>query len=86
MIATLLDEWLSVRMEPGQRAWLAQQEAPDISQTRFFLSFSACARACHGPLAASAAELRAADAALPGWQPRQWGQVDVARARLLLAR
>jgi hypothetical protein len=83
----LLLEWVSTRLDAPRRAWLTEQVETlerDPSDGALHLAMGLCPRQL-GPaaLALTAAELSAAEATLPGWQPRGWSLADAARIALL---
>lgn len=86
---TLLLEWLKIRLAPAASVWLGEKTnlfaagAPDKT---VFASFSACVRhAGKAPLALDPEDLRAAAAAVPGWNPSDWTRDEAARILLLAA-
>ena len=87
MPTKLLREWLMRQLEPGRGAWLAAQleslqEDPSDEALHIALGM-APRRLGKAELALAAADLAAAEKALPGWDPRGWSVTDAARILLL---
>jgi len=87
MPTNLLREWLMRQLEPGRGAWLAAQleslqEDPSDEALHIALGM-APRRLGKAELALAAADLAAAEKALPGWDPRGWSVTDAARILLL---
>ena len=85
-----LDEMLALRGGEPVRAWLGDRFAEigaGVSDDRFAQWISLASRfAPRGPLSPDPAECRAADAAVPGWNPERWTALEAVRVRLVLAR
>jgi hypothetical protein len=83
----LLREWLLRRLDAAQGAWLNAQAdalAKDASDGAVQLAFGMAPRKLgKAGLALNAADLAAAERALPGWCPREWSVADGARILLL---
>jgi hypothetical protein len=86
--AKLIDQWLETRLSSDAHRWLTErcnQIAAGDSRT-LFTAFSAASRQVGKDDARLAhAELSAADAAVPAWNPSAWTIDQLARARLILA-
>ncbi len=88
--ADLLTAWLEARVPAEGATWLrtaASRLRPGMDGDReLFLAMSVIARRLGtAPLALTAAELAAASAARPGWDPREWTVDQAARVLLLIA-
>ena len=87
--AALLHGWLEHRLAPDAAAWLrdaALRLEGGGSDRDLYRDISLVSRRCgKAPLALSAAELAAADAARAGWNPSSWTVDQAARIALLLA-
>jgi hypothetical protein len=87
---TLLDSWLQRQLKTETSAWLRDQcaaVANGTSGTRaLFIAFSTAGRrAGREDLRLTPADLAAATAARPGWDPSRWSIDQAVRTRLLLA-
>jgi len=86
--ADLLGTWLDARLPAEGAAWLRSctvRLGPGGADRDLFLAMSGVARRLgSAPLALSTAELEAASAARPGWDPRDWTVDQAARVHLLL--
>jgi hypothetical protein len=84
---TLLRDWLRRQLDGAQNAWLDEQLSAlvkDPSDSRLHIALGLVPRRLgKADLALSAADLAAADRALPGWDPRGWSVTDAARILLL---
>jgi len=84
---TLLRDWLRRQLDGAQNAWLDEQLAAlakDPSDSTLHIALGLVPRRLgKADLALSAADLAAADRALPGWDPRGWSVTDAARILLL---
>lgn len=83
----LLRGWLRRRLDAAQNAWLDEQlanvqENPSDGTLAIALGM-APRRLGKADLALEPADHAAADAALPGWDPRGWSVVDAARILVL---
>jgi hypothetical protein len=80
-------EWLLRQLEPGRGAWLDAQLASlqeDPSDEALDIALGMAPRKLgKAELALGAADLAAAERALPGWDPRGWSVTDAARVLLL---
>lgn len=87
--AQALEQWLVARLPGDAAEWLkssAQRLRGGGSDKDLYMSVSLVARKIgKADLALSAAELRQATAARPGWDPRDWSLDQAARVYLLLA-
>ncbi|MEX2197450.1 MAG: EboA domain-containing protein [Burkholderiales bacterium] len=87
MPTKLLREWLLRQLEPGRGAWLdAQLESlqADSSIEALGIALGMAPRKLgKAALELGDADLAAAAAALPGWDPRGWSVTDAARILLL---
>jgi len=85
----LLETWLDARLDGAARAWLRDALArlrSAATERELYLFVSQVARRVgKAPLALGAAELRAASASRPGWDPLDWTADNAARVLLLLA-
>jgi hypothetical protein len=85
----LLHGWLHHQLPPDALAWLDEQLArlsAETSDRDFFLAVSYVPRKLgKADLRLGADDLRAADAARPGWDPSDWSIDQAARILLLLA-
>lgn len=85
----LLSSWLDRRLAPDARQWLTdsvQRLKAGGSDADLFRVVSLVARRIgKALLEPNAEELRAADAARPGWDPSEWSLDQAARILLLLA-
>lgn len=86
--ADLLGRWLAARLPAEAAAWLAAGAArlrPGGPDREIFLMTSLASRKLgSAPLALSPAELVAATASRPGWDPRDWTVDQASRVYLLL--
>jgi len=84
----LLESWLGRVLPDDARTWLtaaAGEIAGGAPPRRFYLAFSSAVHRCgKEELALSEADLSAAEAACPGWNPAGWSREQAARALLLL--
>jgi hypothetical protein len=87
MPTKLLREWLLRQLEPGRGAWLDAQLASlqaDSSEETLGIALGMVPRKLgKAALELGEADLAAAAAALPGWDPRGWSVTDAARILLL---
>jgi hypothetical protein len=88
-IAALLSHWLGTALSADQWQWLSAQitaiaaGAPD---RQVFTSFSLVSRQVgKADLALTPAQIAAAQALCPGWEPQTWSVDQAARSLLLLA-
>jgi hypothetical protein len=88
-IAALLSHWLGTALSADQWQWLSAQitaiaaGAPD---RQIFTSFSLVSRQVgKADLALTSAQIAAAQALCPGWEPQTWSVDQAARSLLLLA-
>lgn len=86
----ILLDMLARRLAPEGARWLdaAREEiARGVATERFCALFSLASRyAPRGPLAPTAEEQRAAQLALPGWNPERWTTLEALRVALVLSR
>lgn len=86
---TLLDSWLQRQLKPDASAWLGDSVARAASEggTRaLFIAFGIAGRRTgRADLTLSPADLTAARAARPDWDPARWSLDQAARTRLVLA-
>ncbi|HEX9184123.1 MAG TPA: EboA domain-containing protein [Burkholderiales bacterium] len=84
---TLLREWLLRQLGPARGAWLDAQAATlakDASDAALEIALGMVPRKLgKEPLSLDAADLEAANMAIPGWDPRGWSVTDAARIHLL---
>jgi hypothetical protein len=87
--SALLVQWLDRQLDEPGRAWLHEQLArlaAGCSDRDFYLAISYVPRKLgKADLALSTADLTAAEAARPGWDPSDWSVDQAARIVLLLA-
>jgi hypothetical protein len=87
--ADLLEAWLDARLEDVGRAWLrdalARLRSGATERELYLLVSQVARRVGKAPLALGTAELQAAAASRPGWDPRDWTADNAARVLLLLA-
>jgi len=87
MPTKLLREWLLRQLEPGRGAWLDAQlaslQANPSDETLDIALGMAPRKLGKAALELGDADLAAAAAALPGWDPRGWSVTDAARILLL---
>jgi len=85
----LLGQWLGPRLPESAAKWLAgciDRCRAGIADRDLFLSISIVSRHVgKAPLALTQAELQAASASRPGWNPRDWTLDQAARVHLLCA-
>lgn len=84
----LLDQWLKGRLPADAGAWLetTAKALRTGSDRDFYIAISLVSRKIgKSDLALSPAELAQAEAARPGWDPRDWSLDQTARVYLLLA-
>ena len=85
----LLGQWLGPRLPESAAKWLAgciDRCRTGIADRDLFLSISLVSRNVgKAPLALTQAELQAASASRPGWNPRDWTLDQAARVHLLCA-
>ncbi len=85
----LLGQWLRLRLPESAAAWLSsgiERCRTGIADRDLFLLISLVSRHVgKAPLALSEAELAAASASRPGWDPRDWTLDQAARVYLLCA-
>jgi hypothetical protein len=83
----LLRAWLVRRLDAKQGAWLDEQIAAlrqDPADTALDIALGMIPRRLgKAELALTAADLAAAERAIPGWDPRGWGVADAARILVL---
>ncbi|MBF0243814.1 MAG: EboA domain-containing protein [Planctomycetes bacterium] len=86
-LQSLLFEWLSVRLQAAEVAWLREQTGERGADSRSVLkSFTLVSRKIpKGSLSLSEGERESAERALPGWEPDGWELQEAARATLLLS-
>lgn len=84
---TLLREWLLRQLGPERGAWLDAQAAAlakDAPDAALEIALGMVPRKLgKEPLSLDAADLEAANMAIPGWDPRGWSVTDAARIHLL---
>ena len=83
----LLDAWLAARLDAAATSWLASALTAIGATDARALALAwglAPRKAGKAELSPSAADLAAADRAVPGWNPRTWSIDQIVRARLLL--
>jgi len=87
--ADLLGQWLAGRLPAGAAAWLAsgseRLRAGAADRDLYLLTSLVARHVGKEPLALTDAELKAASASRPGWDPRDWTLDQAARIYLLLA-
>ncbi len=87
--AQLLSIWLNARLAPDARAWLNEsivRLCNSGDDAEVYLAISLVARKIpRDRLDLTAAEMQAAEALRPGWNPRDWDFDQAARILLLLA-
>ena len=85
----LLGQWLATRLPAEATAWLAggiERMRANGAERDLYLLFSLASRKVGTrPLAPTAAELAAATASRPGWDPGDWTVDQATRVHLLLA-
>jgi hypothetical protein len=85
----LIETWLRARLPAQGMHWLQDQAArlgPDAGDAGLYMAVSLVARRVgKDDLQASTEDIRAADAARPGWDPTDWSVDQAARIYLLLA-
>ena len=87
-VSSLLATWIHRQSSPDAFAWLESRvtEACSGDAKGLNLGFSMAPRKLgKADLALSEADLRAADAARPGWDPRGWSVDQAARALLVIS-
>ncbi len=87
--AALIDSWLGRHLKAEVRSWLDEtcaRLAAGAPARTLYLAFGAAARrAGRADLDLDAAQLAAAGALVPGWQPTRWSCDQAVRTRLVLA-
>ncbi|MBI1346448.1 hypothetical protein GC163_09170 [bacterium] len=86
-IATLLERWLTARLEPAALAWLDEklQAVAAGDKKTLFLSFGLTARKVgKNDLKLNSDDLAAASTLRPGWNPRFWTVDQAARVLFVL--
>lgn len=85
----LLGQWLATRLPAEGTAWLAEgierMRASGAERDLYLLFSLASRKVGTRPLAPTAAELAAASASRPGWDPGDWTVDQATRVHLLLA-
>ncbi len=87
-VETLLENWLEKQVSPDAAGWLRErlEKVAGGDRKGLFLAFGMIPRKLgKADLTLSEQDLKAADAARPGWNPRNWTVDQAARTRLVLA-
>jgi hypothetical protein len=86
--ADLVGQWLAARLSGEAAAWLdagaARLRSGAADRDLFLMTSAVTRRLGTAPLALQAAELKAATASRPGWDPSEWTVDQAARVYLLL--